>query len=102
MRWAEEVELLEEEMSRVLRFLDWHARWWVKKEKGRGEGVDARLQEGLSAYARRQASIRIRMKDKFANLWDSVDSWVKEGEVSNAREEEHLKEIVEDEEATRL
>ncbi|KAG2750254.1 hypothetical protein P692DRAFT_20421062 [Suillus brevipes Sb2] len=28
MRWAEEVELLHEEMRRVLQFLRWHAAWW--------------------------------------------------------------------------
>ncbi|KAM6489836.1 hypothetical protein JOM56_014648 [Amanita muscaria] len=102
MRWSEEVELLQEEMSRVLRFLDWHAQWWIKQEKGREEGVDTRLQEGLSAYARRQASIRIRMKANFMNLWNSVDSWVKAGEVLNARDEDHLKEVIEDEEEVRL
>jgi hypothetical protein len=28
MHYREEVNLLEEEMHRVVDFLDWHARWW--------------------------------------------------------------------------
>lgn len=28
MCWKEEIELLEEEMHRVLQFLQWHALWW--------------------------------------------------------------------------
>ena len=101
MRWGEEVELLQEEMGRVLRFLDWHARWWVRQEKERTESLDARLQEGLSAYAHRQASIRIKMKESFANLWNSVNSWVKAGKVPDTQDGDHLKEVDEDEE-TRL
>ena len=92
---------MQEEMGRVLRFLDWHARWWIEQENGRGEGVDACLREGLSAYAHRQASIRIKLKDNFANLWDSVGTWVAEGEVSDPRNGDHSIEVVDDEE-TRL
>lgn len=97
-RWSEEVELLQEEMGRVLRFLDWHARWWVEQENRREEGVDAYLREGLSAYAHRQASIRIKMKDNFVNLWDSVGTWVKAGEISDSQDEDHQMEVDEDEE----
>jgi hypothetical protein len=28
LRYAEEVDLLEEEMRRVLQFLEWRASWW--------------------------------------------------------------------------
>ena len=99
MRWGEEVELLQEEMGRVLRFLDWKARWWVDQEKRRGDTIDTGLREGLSAYAHHQSSIRVRMKENFAFMWRSVDLWVKSGELINAGDEEHLEEIVEDEEA---
>jgi hypothetical protein len=87
-RWSEEVELLQEEMSRVLMFLDWHARWWMEQENRREEGVDAHLREGLSAYAHRQASIRLKMKDSFVNMWDSVGTWIKAGEISDSQDED--------------
>ncbi|KAF8069134.1 hypothetical protein FPV67DRAFT_1415501 [Lyophyllum atratum] len=31
MRWAEEVELVQEEMRRVLAFLSWKAGWWLEQ-----------------------------------------------------------------------
>ena len=36
MRFTEEVELLQEEMERVLRFLQWQENWW--RMKGQCEG----------------------------------------------------------------
>ncbi|KAJ7716269.1 hypothetical protein B0H16DRAFT_1339234 [Mycena metata] len=36
-RWEEEVELLREEMKRVLRFLRWRAMWW-ESQRGRRTG----------------------------------------------------------------
>lgn len=85
MRWSEEVELLQEEMGRVLRFLDWQAQWWIGRARGRGEDLDGALQEGLTAYACRQALIRIQIKEKFMTLWQPVDLWV-EGKAGNVLE----------------
>ncbi|KAG1887614.1 hypothetical protein F4604DRAFT_1877484 [Suillus subluteus] len=58
MRWAEEVELLKEEMRRILQFLEWDAQRW--DERGlentlEDAGEDER--EGRMAYANRQASL---------------------------------------------
>ena len=68
MRWAEEVELLQEEMRRVSCFLRWHASWWNKKtlECTRGTAADI---EGLGAYAYRQARLRDDLADCFENKW---------------------------------
>jgi hypothetical protein len=54
LRWAEEVELLQEEMCRVLQFFDWQANWW--EEQGRLQICQtAAHNEGLHAYAAQQA-----------------------------------------------
>ncbi|KAG2122912.1 hypothetical protein DEU56DRAFT_873540 [Suillus clintonianus] len=52
MRWKEEIELLREEMRRVLQFLQWHALW-----------------EGVVAYATRQAQTCCDLGTKFKVLW---------------------------------
>ncbi|KAG2739550.1 hypothetical protein P692DRAFT_201664013, partial [Suillus brevipes Sb2] len=68
-RWAEEVELLDEEMRRVLQFLRWHAAWW--HEKGRESTLNAAAaeHEGLVAYAYRQAQLRHNITDRFEKMW---------------------------------
>ena len=87
MRWSEEVELLLEEMRRVKQFLEWHARWW-KGRTNRREGIERGLEEGLSAYVHRQASIRLALKENFEELWRSVDMWVATGEVPKEQDGE--------------
>ena len=62
-------------------FLEWHARWWIDRTNRRG-CVEKGLQEGLSAYAHCQASIRYQMKENFEKLWQSIDLWVASGEVA--------------------
>ena len=81
LRWGEEVDLLVEEMRRVKEFLAWQAKWWEEKSEKRKEMVDESLQEGLSAYAHRQAYIRLGMKTKFEELWKSVGSWIAGKEI---------------------
>ncbi|KAG1853790.1 hypothetical protein C8R48DRAFT_610437 [Suillus tomentosus] len=63
LRWAEEVELLQEEMRRVLQFLKWQADWWDSRRD------TVSYSEGLCAYAARQANIRHCMADHFRHLW---------------------------------
>ncbi|KAG2338577.1 hypothetical protein BDR05DRAFT_1004149 [Suillus weaverae] len=67
-RWSEEVELLREEMRRVLQFFAWQrARW---EEWGKDcIGECAADIEGLQVYAARQANIRQRLADHFHILW---------------------------------
>lgn len=74
-RWSEEVELLLEEMRRVIEFLKWQAEWWGGQVSSRSLGsvVD---QEGLAAYARRQAALRLSLVTSFQHLWRDVPMFV--------------------------
>lgn len=47
--WAEEVELLQEEMRRVASFLSWHAGWW-EEQVNRRTVLAAPEQEGIEGY----------------------------------------------------
>jgi len=66
MRWAEEVELLQEEMRRVLCFLMWHENWWHKKG---AISLPDNNAEGLVAYAGRQAQLRRDLTECFQSTW---------------------------------
>ncbi|KAG1796861.1 hypothetical protein EV424DRAFT_1475159 [Suillus variegatus] len=58
MRWAKEVELLKEEMQRILQFFKWDAQCWDKRGlEDALHDVDDDEREGLIAYAKRQASL---------------------------------------------
>ncbi len=61
-RWSEEVELLMEEMRRTIVYHTWRAGAWHdavdQVHKDRPDYL-----EGANAYARRQASIRVAMRD---------------------------------------
>jgi hypothetical protein len=74
MCWAEEVELLEEEMHRVTCFLRWHAEWWNEKiwecalsVAACNEGLVA--YKGLVAYTSRQGQLRQDLADCFERMW---------------------------------
>lgn len=83
-RWSEEVELLLEEMRRVIVFLKWQADWW--KERETLQMVDsAPTQEGLTAYACRQSELRGSLIASFQNLWSGVPALVFDG-VMESRE----------------
>ncbi|KAG1868741.1 hypothetical protein C8R48DRAFT_598239 [Suillus tomentosus] len=68
LRWAEEIELLQEEMRRVLQFFDWHANWW-DEQQDRLVCETAAQREGLIAYANKQAHIRRQLASRFRVLW---------------------------------
>ncbi|KAG2028869.1 hypothetical protein BDR03DRAFT_882493 [Suillus americanus] len=70
MRWAEEVELLKEEMRRILQFFEWDAQRW--DERGLGNALqldDADQHEGQMAYAKRQAVLRRMLAESFKTSW---------------------------------
>ena len=70
-RWAEDVELLVDEMRRVLTFLDWKANWWRKQQHARIQ-VEDDLAEGIAAYAAKQANINCSLAQSFAEKWYSL------------------------------
>jgi hypothetical protein len=78
-RWAEEVDLLEEEMRRILVFLEWKAQWWRALRDGRPTVEGEELREGLLAYAERQAVIQDEMKARFSKDWTHVPTWIAMG-----------------------
>ncbi|KAJ7768842.1 hypothetical protein B0H16DRAFT_1452770 [Mycena metata] len=56
-RWEEEVNLLHEEMRRLLRYLTWEAGEWDARAGINCSDVPAAVQAGLRAYARKQAEM---------------------------------------------
>lgn len=70
-RWTEEVKLLQEEMRRVLVFLEWRAKWWRSKATCRDD-IDAALASGLAAYSEKQAVILEGLEQSFAKIWSSI------------------------------
>ncbi|TDL14222.1 hypothetical protein BD410DRAFT_809909 [Rickenella mellea] len=77
-RWQEEVQLLLEEMRRVLTFLAHRAEWW------RGlvvlcKGVPEHLAEGLSSYAHHQAAINLHIRKWFQSMWSAMPVYAQLG-----------------------
>lgn len=68
-RWTEEVELLREEMRRVVAFLEWKSKDWLAKVDVRGENLAPGIRSGLNAYARKQAAIHHNLAASFATFW---------------------------------
>ncbi|KAJ7793029.1 hypothetical protein B0H14DRAFT_3498562 [Mycena olivaceomarginata] len=73
MRYVEEIDLLEEEMRRVLQFLQWWADWWTSLVGLRaGKQEKLALREGHAAYARKQAGYMQDLRDCFEHQWRDV------------------------------
>lgn len=70
--------MLTEEMGRVIRFLEWQEKDW--KQKGNTENwapMSDMREEGHRAYAERQAALRRKIRDHFADLWKDLPAYVK-------------------------
>lgn len=67
-RWGEEIQLLEEEMRRVITYLEWMASWW-REQGSRWVSQPAALERGLKVYAERQARVYEGLACRFAVLW---------------------------------
>ena len=68
-RWMEEEELLQEEMRRVVVYLEWKSRTWSEKIGIRAGSCTPDIQHGLDAYARKQASIYRGIAMSFVGQW---------------------------------
>ena len=68
-RWAEEVELLQEEMRWVVAFLECKLTDWLSKRETRSALVTSDIQSGLDAYARKQAAVYHDLTVSFSILW---------------------------------
>lgn len=86
MRWSEEVDLLQEEMRRVLAFLKWNANWWQQQGGDLMHEKDEATRAGMIAYRARQAALRTSLHARFEYLWRNsqvlVASLTAEGEVA--------------------
>jgi len=71
-RWEEEVVLLQEEMRRVVCFLDWKSKDWVSKAGARASIVTPEVRSGLSAYAHKQGSVFRNLAIRFCQRWHST------------------------------
>lgn len=77
MRYAEEIDLLEEEMRRVVHFLRWRV-WWWRSLIGLRSAVqpDAALREGHAAYAEKQALYMEGLAARFEKMWEDVPAFI--------------------------
>jgi hypothetical protein len=71
-RWEEEVTLLQEEMRRVVAFLEWRSSDWVARVALRTDVTTPAVRTGLSAYANKQGSIFHNLAVRFARRWRSA------------------------------
>jgi hypothetical protein len=65
-RFAKEVELVLEEMKRVLRYFSWKASWW---RDIMGNRSNEHIRAGCAAYSQKQAFINEAMRQKCSTLW---------------------------------
>ncbi|KAJ6476812.1 hypothetical protein C8R45DRAFT_833720, partial [Mycena sanguinolenta] len=84
-RWREEVDLLEEEMARVLRYCDWRAAWWMQ-QRGLRE-VDEMQSEGETAYATCQATIQAQLARSFSTEWAHLPALIRQGRAARVETE---------------
>jgi hypothetical protein len=68
MRWKEELEIVQEEMRRVIVYHRWKADWWRRQSELRNTGDDD-IRSGLIGYAYKQAAICTRMAEQCAVAW---------------------------------
>ncbi|KAJ7725467.1 hypothetical protein B0H16DRAFT_1332689 [Mycena metata] len=91
LRHREQLDLLEEEMRRILQFLRWRADWWDERAGRRPQAPEddkrrvphvayapkhRAYQEGNVAYARRQAGILRKRAEQFEKTWEDVPSFM--------------------------
>ena len=70
-RWDEEYQLVQEEMRRIVVYLEWKAAWW-KAQASRRTVDNSALAQGLSAYAYRQESLLTLLAASSAMKWGNA------------------------------
>ena len=71
-RWEEEVTLLQEEMRRVVHFLEWRSDNWLAQVNSRVDTVAPVVQAGLAAYANKQGAVFRNLAVRFCQHWLSA------------------------------
>ena len=68
MWWGEEIILLQEEMHRVIQYLDWKSQWWKELCIGRSD-AHPETHHSQATYAHKQANTFWNMGLSFAQKW---------------------------------
>ena len=68
-RWMEESDLLQEEMRRIIAFLEWKSTWWTGKVGSRSGSITADVQHGVDSYAHRQSSTYHKLAVTLSKQW---------------------------------
>ena len=68
-RWKEESDLLQEEMRRIIAFLEWKSAWWAGKAGSRSGSITSDIQHGVDSYARRQSSVYHQLAVTLSKQW---------------------------------
>lgn len=68
-RWEEEVILLQEEIRRVVHFLQWRSSDWLAKADLRIGAVAPVIRAGLLAYANKQTAVFQNLAVRFCQRW---------------------------------
>ncbi|TDL14398.1 hypothetical protein BD410DRAFT_734138 [Rickenella mellea] len=79
LRYGEEVDLVQEEMRRTLKWLLVQSEAWIARgtlDTSNGREVSSHVQDGLTAYAHRQAAMYRALGVKFAKMWEGVPALV--------------------------
>ncbi|KAJ7852029.1 hypothetical protein B0H14DRAFT_2581072 [Mycena olivaceomarginata] len=71
-RWVEEVQLLREEMKRVLRMLRWIQGQWQERAVDERADVTPELRAGLRTYAERQVYTHRKIAEAFHTGWSCL------------------------------
>ncbi|KAJ7772385.1 hypothetical protein B0H16DRAFT_1305461, partial [Mycena metata] len=87
MQWQEEVDLLEEEMGRVVRFFFWRAEQW-KAQVGRNGHAEGPQLEGETAYALRQAAVQMELAEECAEDWEALPELIRRGRAGELDEDD--------------
>ena len=71
-RWEEELALLQEEMRRIVHFLEWRSCDWSSKVDARAGDTTPTVRSGISAYAKKQTSVYLNLAVRFSQRWRST------------------------------
>lgn len=82
--------MLQEEMRRVVAFLEWKARWWDERRESELVADERIYKEGTRAYANKQAALYRRLQTHFRAQWHGQlenSSFAKDDTDGNADDE---------------
>ncbi|KAJ7018761.1 hypothetical protein C8F04DRAFT_1277227 [Mycena alexandri] len=97
LRQSEQLDLLEEEMRRILQFLRWRAEWWDARAGQRPHAPEDEAEavpgvayapkhpaytEGNVAYAKRQAAILRTRAQQFEEMWVDAPDFISMGRTA--------------------